>query len=151
MALNDDLAVFRVTPLFSELPDEALRLIAFGAEHRNILKGDTLYKQGDAASCAYVVASGSIEVWWQSGEREAVSQGVLDQGSLMGEIALISATERQFTAKATENSSLIRINRDLFHRLISEYPQIADKLRVRIEQNLGDLVGKLNQLSDRFR
>lgn len=69
----------------------------------------------------------------------------------MGEIALIAPSERQFTIKAVETSELIRINRDVFHRLMAEYPQIADKLKERIQQNLGELAIKLNQLGEKFR
>ena len=151
MALNDDLSVLRDTPLFSELPVDALRLLAFGGDHRSLIKGDTLYRQGDAANCAYVVSSGEVEILWTLGEREPVSQGFLGRGGLMGEIALIAPSERQFTIKAVETSELIRINRDVFHRLMAEYPQIADKLKERIQQNLGELAIKLNQLGGKFR
>ncbi|MBO6917399.1 MAG: cyclic nucleotide-binding domain-containing protein [Rhizobiaceae bacterium] len=151
MALNDDLSVLRDTPLFSQLPVDALRLVAFGGDHRNLIKGDTLYRQGDAANCAYVVASGEVEIFWTLGEREPVSQGVLGRGGLMGEVALIAPSERQFTIKAVETSELIRIDRDVFHRLMSEYPQIAEMLRERIQQNLGELAVKLSELGSKFR
>lgn len=151
MALNDDLEILRVTPLFSEMPDDALRLLAFGATHRNIYDGQTLYKYGDAASGAYVVLSGVLELTEPSRDgSEMVSAGVADRAVLLGELALISPTKRQFTVTATENTHLMRFDRALFHRLLTEYPEVADILRKRIEQNITDLTSSLQKIRYRF-
>ncbi len=39
MALSDDIQLLAQVPLFQGLESDQLRLIAFGAEHRNIPKG----------------------------------------------------------------------------------------------------------------
>ena len=150
MALSDNLVVLQRTPLFAELQQEALRLLAFGAEQRKILKGDTLYRQGDSADCAYVVLSGVMEIWLQTPHKEQVRIRTLEKGSLMGEIALIMPTKRHFTAKAAENTDLLRINRDIFQRLMDEYPFIATLLQDRIQQSLRKLMAELHHLQQKF-
>lgn len=151
MALNDDLALLGSTPLFSDMPVEALRLLAFGAEHEKLHAGGTLYHQDDAANCAYIIISGSVELLSQTEGKAATSMGIIDRAGLLGEIALIAPAKRQFTVKAKDDSQLLRINRDLFHRLLGEYPEIATLLQKRIQQNLADLLQKLGGLGHKFQ
>lgn len=150
MALNDDLLVLRQTPLFSELPDEALRLLAFGSTHRNIYEGQSLYNYGDSASGAYVVLSGKLELTVPAEKGEMIAAGTAERATLLGELALISPTRRQFTVTATENAHLVRFDRVLFHRLLTEYPEVADVLRKRIEQNIVELTSNLQKIRYKF-
>jgi hypothetical protein len=128
MALNDDLALLGSTPLFSDMPVDALRLLAFGAEHENLHAGGTLYHQDDAANCAYIIISGRVELLSQTEARTPVSMGMIDRAGLLGEIALIAC-----------------------HRLLSEYPEIATLLQKRIQQNLADLLQKLGGMGHKFQ
>lgn len=150
MALNDDLEVLRQTPLFSEISDEALRLLAFGATHRNIYEGQSLYSFGDAASGAYVVLSGTLELTVPAENGDMVAAGMATRATLLGELALVSPTKRQFTVIATENAHLVRFDRVLFHRLLTEYPEVADILRKRIEKNITDLTSSLQKIKHKF-
>lgn len=150
MALNDVLEVLRQTPLLSELPDEALRLLAFGATHRNIYGGQSLYSFGDSASGAYVVLSGTLELTVPLKNGEMAAAGTVKRGTLLGELALISPTKRQFTVTAIDNAHLVRFDRVLFHRLLTEYPELADILRKRIEQNIADLTSNLQNIRHKF-
>lgn len=150
MALNDDLEVLRQTPLFSEIPDEALRLLAFGATHRNIYEGQSLYNLGDSASGAYVVLSGTLELTTPAENGDIVVAGTAKRATLLGELALISPTKRQFTVTATESAHLVRFDRVLFHRLLTEYPEVADILRQRIEQSITELTSNLQKIRHKF-
>ncbi|MEW7007945.1 cyclic nucleotide-binding domain-containing protein [Lentilitoribacter sp. EG35] len=150
MALTDDLEVLHQTPLFSEIPGEALRLLAFGATHRNIYEGQSLYKFGDSASGAYVVLSGNLELSAPNKNGEMAIVGTAERAALLGELALISPSKRQFTVTATENAHLMRFDRVLFHRLLTEYPEVADVLRKRIEQNITELTSNLQKIKYKF-
>lgn len=151
MALTEDLEVLRKTPLFASLPDEALRLLAFGADKQRIFAGETLFRQDEEANCAYVIVSGEVEILSQSGDNEPVSMGKYSRASLIGELALIAPQERQFSVKALNEVSLIQVDREVFQRLMREYPQLAELLQQRIKQNLENLTEKLAQLGDSFR
>ena len=150
MTLNDDLDILRQTQLFSDISDEALRLLAFGATHRNIFQGHCLYNFGDSASGAYVVLSGILKLTAPGKNGEMVSSGTVEPGTLLGELALISPTKHQFTVTATQTAHLVRFDRVLFHRLLSEYPEVADVLRKRIEQNIYNLTSSLQKIRYKF-
>ncbi len=48
MALNDDIMLLSNVPLFADISEDKLRLIAFGAERRRIFKGQELFREGGA-------------------------------------------------------------------------------------------------------
>jgi CRP-like cAMP-binding protein len=62
---------------------------------------------------------------------------------LLGELALIAETKRPATATANEPSTVIRISRSLFLKMLEGYPQAAHVLRdqiiVRAQQALIDM------------
>lgn len=150
MALNDDLEILRQTPLFSEIPDDALRLLAFGATHRNLYEGQSLYNFGDSASGAYVVLSGALELTAPAENGDMIAAGTAVRATLLGELALVSPTKRQFTVTASQNAHLVRFDRVLFHKLLTEYPEVADILRKRIEQNITELTSSLQKIKHKF-
>jgi CRP-like cAMP-binding protein len=53
-------------------------------------------------------------------------------GTLLGELALIAETKRPATATASEPSTVIRIPRTLFLKMLEGYPDAADMLRQQI-------------------
>src|SRR4051794_2666651 len=125
MALNDDIRLFSQLSLFHGMGDEQLRLIAFGADRRHIAAGQTLFRERSPAECAYVVASGRFELSTLDAGGAASIEAVVEAGTLLSELALVTLVERKYTAVALEDATVIRITRALFHRLIEEYPDAA--------------------------
>ena len=54
---------------------------------------------------------------------------VAGPGALIGELALINAMRRPSTATALEDSSVIRVARSLFQRVLESDPAAARRLR----------------------
>ena len=150
MALKDDIALLARVPLFSELSDEQLRLIAFGAERRRIAAGQTLFRQGAPADCAYVVASGRFALSVARAAGGETKLGSAQTADLLGELAMISVVERKFTAVAAEASDVIRVTRPLFNRMLEEYPALADMMRRRIADNLRRTIAELETIAPRL-
>jgi len=78
------------------------------------------------------------------------TEGVAGPGTLVSELALVTLVERKFTAVAREDTSIIRITRALFHRLIEEYPDAARLIENRIRDNLAELAAKAASQFYRF-
>ncbi len=98
-------------------------MLAIGSEQRDVPSGDTLFTQGDEADCGYVVQRGSFRI---NDETAEVTAG---PGSLIGELALVVAMRRPSTATALEYSTVIRIARSLFQRVLESDPAAARRLR----------------------
>lgn len=143
MALDDDVRNLARNTTFAELEPEALRLLAFSAETRILRAGDILFRRGDAADSGFVVLSGAIALTTQ--DDGSAAEKIVGPQSLIGDLAMITDTRRQVTAMAREPSSVLKISRTLFHRILQEFPQSAERLRRQMAKNLQSLVGDLMQ------
>lgn len=123
MSIEDDVALLESVPTLRLLGDAALRMLAIGSEQRDLERGDTLFNAGDDADAGYVVQRGAFRI--EDGSAEIV----VGPGSLMGELALIVAMKRPSSAIALERSSVIRISRSLFQRVLESDPAAARRLR----------------------
>ena len=146
MALADDIRVLSQAPVFSSLSEEALRLVAFGAEKKVLVPGQMLFQEGAPAESAYIVVSGRIAVH-ASGMREA--ERFVEPGALLSELGLITRVERKFSAIAETEVEVMRITRALFRRLIEEYPEAATVVEDRIRDNIAQLAAQTAALQSR--
>ncbi|MDM9624309.1 cyclic nucleotide-binding domain-containing protein [Rhizobium sp. S152] len=150
MALNDDIRLLSQLPLFGGMSEDQLRLIAFGADRRAISAGQMLFREGSPAECAYVVLSGEMELISTGRNGQPEVQAVAGTGTLLSELALITLVERKFTAVASSDTSVLRITRSLFHRLIEEYPDAARLIENRIRDNIAALAARAAAELHRF-
>ncbi|NLR99229.1 cyclic nucleotide-binding domain-containing protein [Rhizobium sp. P38BS-XIX] len=150
MALNDDIRLLSQLPLFHGMGDEPLRLIAFGADRRHVTEGQTLFREKSPAECAYVVTRGSFELSTADAAGQKQVQAVVQAGTMLSELALVTLVERKYTAVAAEESDVIRITRALFHRLIEEYPDAGLLIQNRIRDNFAALARQAAALLGRF-
>jgi CRP-like cAMP-binding protein len=128
MTIEDDISFLERVPTLSLLGREALRILAIGAESRYVHDGDVLFREGEVADAGYVVQEGSFTI--ASGNaRIGVAPITVGPGALIGELALLTETVRPATATATEPSSVIRIPRKLFLKMLEGYPEAAGRLR----------------------
>ncbi len=149
MSLEDDIRILGDVELFSNLSNDQLRLLAFGAESVRLKVGRDLYRQNAPADCAFVVVSGTVALWQDdTGRREVVM--TVGEGALLGELALISGTKRPTGAVAETDCELLRLNRKLFRRMLEEYPETAMRLHQRIAQNLQAMIAQIDQLGGAF-
>jgi CRP-like cAMP-binding protein len=134
MSLDDDIAFFERVPTFAVLGKQALRILAIGAETRQLPSGAVLFYAGEPADGGYVVLEGSLLLEPNSPlEGEQFTAG---PGTLVGERALLSDTVCASTAIAKEPTVVIRISRSLFRKMLEGYPAAAHKLRELIAERV---------------
>ena len=68
--------------------------------------------------------------------------------SLLGELALISETPRPATAIASQPTTVLKIPRRLFHRVLNEYPSSAQALRQMIGTRLSDFMQHVDKIRE---
>ena len=125
MAIDDDISFYERVPTLGLLGRQALRILAIGAESRYVHGGDVLFNVGDEADGAYVIQEGSF-LLAVSEDDEGVQVGPY---TLLGELALLTETKRPVTATALEPSTVLRIPRSLFFKMLEGFPDAARKLR----------------------
>jgi CRP-like cAMP-binding protein len=149
LALEDDIRILSGVGLFSELTEEQLRLLAFGAEQVRFQAGREIFAEGAAADCAYVVVSGRV-VLYRDGGGAAVALSRLGEGAIIGELALIAPGKRLTYAAAETDVTLIRLSRSLFRRILEEYPEVAARLHARMVHDLEDFLKQIESVAPRF-
>lgn len=129
MTIEDDIIAIERCPTLRTLGRDALRILAIGAESKYIHQGEVLFVAGETADSGYIVQEGSFRLESNS---KALGTVIVGTGALIGELALIAETKRPATATANEPSTVIRISRSLFLKMLEGYPQAAHVLRDQI-------------------
>src|SRR6516225_241901 len=125
MTIEDDIAFLERIQILQRLGPSALRILAIGAEGYRLERGQVLFTAGDHADCAYAVQEGSFALRPQRGGGEIIA----GPGALLGESALLAETTRPATATAREPSTVLRISRTMFRKMLEGYPDAAHRLR----------------------
>jgi CRP-like cAMP-binding protein len=126
MTIEDDIAFLERIPILRRLGAAALRILAIGAENHDVPAGQVLFTVGETADGAYIVQRGSFSL--DTGKNDG-SEIVAGPGTLLGESALLTETRRPATARAREDSTVLRISRTMFLRILDGYPDAAVRLR----------------------
>jgi CRP-like cAMP-binding protein len=142
MAIDDDIAFLERVPTLAVLGREALRILAISAENRYVHDGVSLFKEGETADAAYVVQEGSFELTMPG----SVQPSTVGAGVLIGELALITETKRSTTATAREPSTVIRIPRSVFLKMLEADPAAARRLRNSIAAKVNDTARELTRV-----
>jgi CRP-like cAMP-binding protein len=128
MTIEDDIEFLERVPSFSILGRDALRILAIGAEPRYVHSGEVLFTAGEVADAGYVIQDGSFQLTTDALEVNATTVTVT-RGALLGELALLTETTRPVTATAAEPSTVIRVPRSLFLKMLEGYPDAARRMR----------------------
>jgi CRP-like cAMP-binding protein len=138
MSIDDDVLLLERVPTLRLLGGTCLRMLAIGSEQKDVPRDDYLFRRGDEADAGFVVQRGAFRVDDGSGAEVTAAPG-----ALIGELALVVAMKRPSNALALEYSSVIRISRSLFQRVLESDPAAAARLRdqfaVRSTQIAGDI------------
>jgi CRP-like cAMP-binding protein len=137
MSIDDDLALLESVPTMRLLGDTALRVLAIGSEQLEFARGAVLFRAGDDSDCGYIVQRGSFRVTLDDGTNYETIAG---PGTLIGELALLVAMPRPSSAVALEFSSVIRVTRGVFQRVLESDPAAARRLR-------DDMAARVSQLA----
>src|ERR1700742_439136 len=120
MSIEDDVALLERVATLRLLGTTALRMLAIGSEQRDFARGELLFSAGEEADAGFVVQHGSFRIADDNG-----AETIVGPGALIGELALVVAMPRPSTATALEHSSVIRVARSLFQRVLKSHPDAA--------------------------
>jgi CRP-like cAMP-binding protein len=126
MSIEDDIALLERVPTLRLLGTDALRVLAIGSEQREFERGELLFTVGEDADAGFVVQRGAFRVSMDDGSGYEI---VVGPGTLIGELALVVPMERPSTALSLDRSTVIRIPRSLFQRVLDSDPAAARRLR----------------------
>ena len=140
--LEKRLAVLRSIPLFEGLSSDQLVKVASLAAVRQYPARGVVVCQGEPANALFAIMRGRLKVVSSSPDGRDTVLGIMGQGEVFGEIALLDGGTRSATCTAIEPCELMAIDRAPFQELLEQSPGIAVNL-------LHVLSARLRRLSQR--
>ena len=124
MSLIKDVEVLRNIPLFAKVDPARLKLLAFTSERLEYMSGDELFRQGDACDAAYIILEGEADVLVDT-PQGAVKVATLGRNEIIGEIAILCDVPRTATVVAHSRLETLRVSKEGFFHLITQFPQVG--------------------------
>ena len=142
MNLNEEVELLKGVPIFSKVEQAKLKLLAFTSERVNFAAGQEVCHQGDPGDTMYVILGGVADVLIDTDKGQIVV-AEMQRNSFFGEIAILCDVPRTATIKAREPLSTLKITKDMFYRLVAEFPQMAVEIMRELAHRLEDTNEKL--------
>lgn len=146
MSLNEEVELLRNIPMFANIEPSKLKLLAFTSERMTFKAGDTLFKQGEAGDSAYVIIGGEANVIVDT-PKGPLTVAKLKRNDIVGEIAILCDVPRTATVQAASKLEAMVIAKDLFFRLVMEFPQMAVEIMRELARRLDATNRKLTAKS----
>lgn len=126
-------------PLFAN--DDAVALDALLAQSQIIEpdKNETLFIQGEKADFLYIVLSGWVKLFRETGDGKEAIAGLCTHGDLFGEAVLYQNAKYPFGAQAVAESIVLRIPAALIRERINKDGSFATRLLQVVGQRLNAL------------
>jgi CRP-like cAMP-binding protein len=135
MSILDDMEALKRTPLFAKVEPAKLKLMAFAAERAQFRKGEEMFHQGDVADAAYIILDGKADVLVET-PRGNLKVAEVGRDAFVGEIGILCDVPRTATIVATEDLTTLKITKDLFFRMVSDFPSISIEVMRVLAQRL---------------
>jgi putative ABC transport system ATP-binding protein len=116
--LRRKLVLIQRNDLFGALEPRAQRLLAFAAQWYNAPKGQVIFNAGETPDAVYLCLSGRAEVSFL--DKVGVEQHIstVEEGRVIGDLAVIVREPRQVSLTATQDSRFLRISAEQFRLVI---------------------------------
>jgi CRP-like cAMP-binding protein len=131
---------FLAVPFFSELPRDVFPTAIQLLRLVRAADGDVVIREGQLGTAFYFVATGEVRVVARAGNNRMVERGRLHEGSLFGEMALVTEQARTASVQVVGEADLLEVDRAAIGRLCAEVPVLNERLdrfaRERLLKNL---------------
>ena len=125
--------------IFSEVPTEQLAYLAAIAEEVTFLKGEDINREEDPADSLYLVLDGKVSLHREG--NEITSTGPMEA---FGTWALFDEKYRVVSATTSEETKLLRVDREDFYDILTDHVQIIEGIFKTIVKRLRRLLERID-------
>jgi thioredoxin reductase (NADPH) len=112
--------------MFPRLTAAQLQRVATFGQQREMTRGEILFETGDQNSSFFVILRGAIEIVSPHGGTDPIT--VMGPGEFTGEINMLSARRSLVRARATEDGTVVVLDRDHLRALVQRDSEISEIL-----------------------
>ena len=139
--------VLRVTPLFTALPEEDIRLLVSLAAPLRFGRKETIFQEGDAVEGFYVVASGKVKVFKLSGEGKEQILHVVESGGSFAEATLFEGGRYPAHAETLSETEVLFFRKQPFMELLEKCPALSLRMLASLSLRLRWMARLVEDLS----
>lgn len=144
MSVDDEIRHLRSVPMFANLDAAKLKLLAFTSERLTFEPGEILFQEGQRGDAAFVILEGEAAVIAQD-DGEPLHVADLSRNDIVGEIAMLCDVPRTATVTASTRLTALKLSRDVFFRLVRDYPDMAIEIMRELAQRLDATTQQLRE------
>ena len=129
----------RNVPIFSDLKDNDLNIIADKMVSRSYDKGKMILLEQSQGETFFIIKSGAVKVTRQSDDGREVILAILGESDFFGEMSLLDGEGRSAHIVSNEDSEVLTLSRSDFLDCLETYPKIAiallEELAIRLRKS----------------
>jgi CRP-like cAMP-binding protein len=113
--------------------------------------GDVIARQGELGDCMYVVQRGRVQIVLERPDGSETPVGVIEEGDLFGEMAILEKQRRSATARAIGEARVLTVDRRTFLRRVKEDPTLALNILRSLSHRIRHMNQELEEARNRLR
>jgi CRP/FNR family transcriptional regulator, cyclic AMP receptor protein len=136
--LKNNTHTLKKSGVFSALDSSAQAYLTARFKARSFAPDETIFRQGEAGDCLYLIQSGKVKVCTVGKEGVELIFSFLSAGDLVGELAVFDGGPRSATAVAVENTAALCLERQEFLDFLRSFPEASIGLIILLCRRLRD-------------
>jgi rhodanese-related sulfurtransferase len=126
MTVNEeDLELLARSPVFKELPRDALEAIAGVVQIQTVPPKKMIFKEGDPGDCLYIVRSGSVRIFRKNPQGIQLDISIKSPGETFGEMALLTGEPRSADVETIGETQLLVLSNDQLDKIMRDFPDLS--------------------------
>jgi CRP/FNR family transcriptional regulator, nitrogen oxide reductase regulator len=136
--------IFKQSPIFATLNEDEVHELSALAKEKRLVQNETIFWEGDASDCFYIVAEGKVKVTKLASTGKEIILSFFGPGEMFGEVAVFENKPYPASAQAISETRLISIKKSDFLDLLMKHPSVSLKI-------ISILSGRLREAQNRLR
>ena len=145
LTVIEKMMLIRQVPIFAELDPEDLEELGAIVEERRVEAGKDVFREGEPGDAVYLVVKGGVTVFTGGTDgRPERTLSTLGAGACIGEMAVLDASPRSATVRATGRTRLLRVPGEGFKRVMSERPEMSQAIVAELVKRMRGLMARVD-------
>ncbi len=149
MSVRKGIELLSQVPVFQEVEHSHLQLILFSAPEVRFKSGQNIIHQGEVGDAGYLLLDGSAQVM-ATGQDQPEMLAVIKRGTFIGELSMVARLAHHVTVKAKTPVSALKIQHELFMRVVKEFPEVGASVMHGLASKLDGTIDELAVVRELF-
>jgi uncharacterized membrane protein len=129
----------RDVALFSEMDDQEVAEIRVLMDELKFKQGQTIVHEGELGDLFYIITEGQVQVTIRDANGQDVVLHDLGPGGFFGELSMLTSEPRSARVRASENVTVLALEREEFFSFLQKRPSAAIDVLVELGGRLRDM------------